>query len=178
MARSWFDWLTGKSDTVDRRETVPAAVSVPSPADYDPLTGALRWERFLPLLEAEQAQAPGVMLIVDLAEHSHRLATSQCEDKEVLPLLASAIRQSIRVDDLLAHVEGHRFAALLRGASEEYGEAIKARVLESVENTIFLSDNGLVNLDVVVGSAPYSPLESGNLMSSAMSQLPRQQDAD
>lgn len=178
MAKSWLGWLTGRNDKRDRRADVPPAIEPISARDIDPMTGALRWDRFVTLLEAERAQGPGVLLLVDLTEHSQRLATSQCQDEEVLPLLASAIRQSIRGDDLLAHVEGHRFAALLRGASAEFGEAIKARVLESVENTIFLSEDGLVSLDVLIGSVQYSPLESGDLVSTAMSKLSRQQDAD
>src|SRR5690606_10974138 len=112
-----------------RQSEVPLAIPVGSD-DIDQLTGALKWHRFTSLLDAEHQRAPGVLLVVDLSSRSQSLAqmAGQKAD-EILPWLAQAIRQAMRSDDLLAHVDGYRFAVLLRGAPHDVAESVSNRIL-------------------------------------------------
>lgn len=173
MAKSWFGWLSGKDEKGEvRRAEVPRAVIAVTPQDIDPFTGALRWDRFMVMLEAERAQGPGVLLLVDLTTRSGSAsaATGQ-RDEEILPWLSQSIQQAIRSDDLLAHVEGYRFAVLLRGAPEEVGSAISARILESVDDTIFMTADGIVHLGVTVGGVVYAQSGEGDLVDEAVTNL-------
>ncbi|MBN9333054.1 diguanylate cyclase [Devosia sp.] len=157
MAKSWFSWFDGKNeDTADRRAVVPRPLIDIGPDDIDPITGALYWDRFQTMLDAEQAQAPGVLLVIDLSERSNRVRNDD-HDKtaEILPWLAQAIRQAVRSDDLLAHVDGFRFAVLLRGAPQQAGQATCDRILESVDNTIFMTAGGISRLGVTIGGAVF-----------------------
>jgi GGDEF domain-containing protein len=142
---------------MERRAEVPRAAVAVTPDDLDPLTGGLRWERFQFMLAAEQAQASGVLLAIDLTTRSDQAlaATGQTVD-DILPWMAKAISQAIRRDDLLSHLEGFRFAVLLRGAPQDMAAAISERILESVDDTIFLTKDGIVHLDVSVGGAVYA----------------------
>lgn len=157
MARSWFGWLTGKRDEgVERRAEVPQAAVAVQPQDIDPLTGALRWDRFLSMFDTEQEQAPGVLLVIDLGTQSESIEMiASGKEGEILPWLAQSIRQAIRSDDLLAHVTGYRFAVLLRGARQDVGNAISERILESVDNTIFMTAEGIAHLEVTIGGVAY-----------------------
>jgi GGDEF domain-containing protein len=158
MAKSWFNWFDGKNDdeAADRRADVPRPAIAIGPDDIDPMTGALYWKRFQDMLDAEQARAPGVLLVVDLSERSNRIRSDDHEKAaEILPWLAQAIRQAIRSDDLLTHVDGFRFAVLLRGAPQQVGKATCDRILESVDNTIFMTADGISRLGVTIGGAVF-----------------------
>jgi GGDEF domain-containing protein len=173
VAKSWFSWLTGKDDKGEtRRADVPRAAIEITPQDLDPTTGALRWDRFVAMLDAERAQGPGVLLIIDLSARSGSVsAITGHRDEEILPWLAQSIQQAIRSDDLLAHVDDYRFAALLRGAPPEVASAISARILESVDDTIFMTSDGIVHLGVTVGGAVYAPAGEGNIVDAAIDNL-------
>lgn len=175
MARSWFGWLTGKRDEgVERRVEAPRTQIVIEPQDVDPVTGALHWERFLALFQAEQAQAPGVLLVIDLSTRSHSIELIAAERQgEILPWLAQAIRQAVRSDDLLAHVDAYRFAVLLRGARQEVGAAISRRILESVDNTIFMTAEGIAHLDITIGGAAFAPAPGHDPYDEALHNLDR-----
>lgn len=152
--KTWFGWLTRKDDDADMRQTdVPPVAIAIRPDDIDPLTGALHWSRFTAMLEAEQAQGPGVLLIIDLSAHTGRLSA---EDEEILPWLARTIKKAIRSDDLLAHVEGMRFAALLRGAPQHIGAAVSERIFDMVDDTVFATPEGTVHLGATVAGAVYA----------------------
>ena len=177
--KSVFDWFSGKkAQQGERRQTdVPAAIPVASD-DIDQLTGALKWHRFTALLEAEQQQAQGVLLVVDLSSRSQSLAlTAGQKEEEILPWLAQAIRQAMRSDDLLAHVDGYRFAVLLRGAPQEVAEAVSNRILESVDDTIFMTAHGIAQLGVKVGGASFAPGAERDVVESAVSNLDKAREA-
>lgn len=173
VAKSWFGWLTGGDDKGEtRRAEVPRAAIEIMPQDIDPVTGALYWDRFAVMLEAEQTQGPGVLLIVDLSTRSGNVteATGLKAD-EILPWLAQSIRQAIRADDLLAHVDRYCFAALLRGAPQEVGSAVSERILESIDDTIFMTTDGIVHLGVTVGGAVYQQSSDLDALDEAMANL-------
>jgi GGDEF domain-containing protein len=155
MSKSWFGWLAGKGDDkVDRRKDVAPAAFEVTERDVDPLTGALRWDRFMTIFNVEQAQAPGALLLIDLRTKDEGIDPNEWEEN--LPWLAQAIRQAIRSDDLLAHVSDYRFAVLLRGAPQHLAEAISRRILESVDDTIFMTADGLAQLETSIGGVSFA----------------------
>jgi hypothetical protein len=172
MKKNWFGWLSGKGDVEgDRRKEVsPAAARVTEP-DFDVLTGALRWDRFMEIFNLEQAQAPGVLLLIDLGSRTGDIEGSDWEQN--LPWLAQAIRQAIRSDDLLAHVSDHRFAVLLRGASQTLGEAISQRILKSVDNTIFMTAQGVASLETAIGGTGFEVESNRDVLADALANLDR-----
>lgn len=173
MAKSWFGWFGGKTE-VERRTERPAAAIAVGADDIDHLTGALYWDRFQVMLEAEQAQEPGVLLLIDLSERSIRVGTTEQEKAlEILPWLAQAIRQAIRADDLLAHVDGYRFAVLLRGAPQEIGQIIGDRILDSVDNTIFMTADGISKLEVTIGGSVFEMADGRAVFDLAAANLDR-----
>ncbi|WEK03738.1 MAG: diguanylate cyclase [Candidatus Devosia phytovorans] len=124
------------------------------PEDFDPRTRTLKWDRFMAMIEAERDQGPGALLLIDLTDQSRMVAGAvPGAANDVLPLLAQALRAAIRADDLVAHSDGYRFVILLRGASEQVGKDVRERVIDSVEDTIFITHDGImpiaVNVDYV-----------------------------
>lgn len=173
MAKSWFGWFGGKTEVERRTERPRAAITI-GPDDIDPLTGALYWDRFQEMLQAEQAQEPGVLLLIDLSERSVRAgASEEAKALEILPWLAQAIRQAIRADDLLAHVDGYRFAVLLRGAPQEVGQITSDRILDSVDNTIFMTADGISKLDVTIGGTMFEVADGKAIFDTASANLER-----
>ena len=169
MKRPWFGWLTGKGDGGDRRKSVPPAAFEVGERDLDPLTGALRWDRFMTIFNVEQAQAPGVLLLIDLRTRTEGIDANEWEEN--LPWLAQAIRQSIRSDDLLAHVSDYRFAVLLRGASQHLAEAISRRILQSVDDTIFMTADGVEPLETSIGGASFEGGARRDVVADAIANL-------
>lgn len=180
MAKSWFSWLTGKdksNNAAERRTARPQAAIVPKAEDFDPLTGALRWDRFLAMMNEEQAQAPGVLLIIDLSDRSATVSSiRRGKEEEIVPWMAEAIRQAIRSEDLLAHVEGYRFAALLRGAPQDVGSDISERVLESIDNTLFMTAEGVAKLEVTIGGAVFAENSGRDILAEAIINLGQAQN--
>ncbi|MCR6636350.1 diguanylate cyclase [Devosia sp.] len=173
MAKSWFGWFGGKTEVERRAERPRAAIAV-GPDDIDPLTGALYWDRFQVMLKAEQAQEPGVLLLIDLSERSIRVgATEEEKALEILPWLAQAIRQAIRADDLLAHVDGYRFAVLLRGAPQAVGQMTSDRILDLVDNTIFMTADGISKLDITIGGTVFEVADGQAVFDTAAANLDR-----
>ena len=170
MIKSWFTWLTGKTERGgDRRQEVAPAAFEMGARDIDPLTGALRWDRFMTIFNVEQAQAPGVLLLIDLSTVTDGIETAEWEEN--LPWLAQAIRQAIRADDLLAHVSDYRFAVLLRGASQFRSEAISLRILESVEDMAFMTIDGVAQLETSIGGASFNGGERRDVVADAIANL-------
>lgn len=152
MKKSWLGRFSrSENHGMERRADVAEALEPIVGEDYDPRTRTLKWDRFMTMLEAEQSQGPNALLLVDLTVQSHRMADAVLgAAKDVLPLLAQALRQAIREDDLVAHSDGYRFVVLLRGASQDVGQAVGARIEESVDDTIFITAAGVLPLEVAV----------------------------
>lgn len=159
MTRSWKDWFTGRSAANWERRAGTAPQLPPlDPADYDPVTGTLHWAKFTTILEAERTHFAGALLVIDLDERSAEIETLAEESrKNVLPWLAQSIRQAVRADDLVTHLYDYRFAVLLRGAAQDMAETVANRIRESVDDTIFMTNEGIARLGVAVGGATYDP---------------------
>ena len=74
-----------------------------------------------------------------------------------MPWLAQLIRQAVRAEDLVAHLYDYRFAVLLRGAAQDVAETVAERIRESVDDTLFMTAEGVSRLGVAVGGAIYDP---------------------
>ena len=159
MARSWREWFTGKtSENWDRRSRSAPDSPPLEMGDLDPLTGTLHWVRFMAVLNTIQEQAPGAILVVDLDDRSTSINSIAGDDQaDVLPWLAQAVRQAIRADDLVAHLQDYRFAVLLRGADQQMAGTVAARIQESVYDTLFMTAGGIVRLSVAVGGVTLLP---------------------
>lgn len=176
MSKSWFGWRAGKgNDKVDRRKDVAPAAFEVTERDLDPLTGALRWDRFMTILNVEQVQAPGVLLVIDLSAKAGQIEATATQRDENLPWLAQSIRQAIRSNDLVAYVGDYRFAVLLRGASQHLGEAISNRILESVDDTIFMTAEGLAELEMSIGGVSFDSGARGDVVADATANLEQAQ---
>jgi GGDEF domain-containing protein len=173
MIKTWFGWLAGIDDEkVDRRKDVKPAAFEVGKKDLDPLTGALRWDRFMTMLNVEQVQAPGVLLLIDLSSRTP-VEGAVSERVENLPWLAQSIRQAIRSDDLLAHVADYRFAVLLRGASQHLGEVISSRILESVDKTILMNAKDNAEFEMSIGGVRFDSGVGGDVVAWATANLDR-----
>lgn len=150
--------------------------------DLDPITGTLLWTRFADLLESETSSGPGgALLVVDLDRQGQAVANlAQGDQSEIVQLLAGAVRQAIRAGDLVTHLETCRFAVLLRGASQDIADGVAARIMESVDNTVFLLSQGIAQLSVAIGGVVFSHNKpaSGDLLGSATANLDVASDAE
>ena len=173
MIKSWYNWLTGNRESdAERRVETPSPANAVAPDDIDPTTGALRWERFLAMFNDEQEQAPGVLLVIDLSTHSESIDMVAANNRDdILPWLAQAIRAAIRSDDLLAHVSEYRFAALLRAAPQDLADSISRRIMESVDNTIFMTTDGIARLGVTIGGSRFGERHGEEVINAAMANL-------
>jgi GGDEF domain-containing protein len=156
------------NDRIDRRRNErPPAIAI-RPSDLDPASGTLRSDRFMAMVAAEQAQRPGALLLIDLADRAEFVAAGNpAAPQETLILMAQAIRQAVRFDDLVGHVEGYRFAVLLRGAPADLADAIAQRICDSVDDTVFLTHDGISQLDVAVGGTVFEQGEGRDLYTDA-----------
>lgn len=157
---SWLSRVAGTAFSGKERRSQSMAPPITITArDIDPETGVLRSDRFLTILAAEQARASGALLIIDMASRVDRLAQIAVADRaETLGMLAQAIRQAVRADDIIGHVEGDRFAVLLRGAEQSIAGMIAQRICDSVDDTLFIGpDQSLAKFDVAVGGATFQP---------------------
>ncbi|WP_157955661.1 MULTISPECIES: GGDEF domain-containing protein [Devosia] len=161
MAKSWLDWFTGKGvDDWDRRAKSAPEMPPLDPEDFDPVTGAIHWAKFTRILEAERLQSAGALLVIDLNERSAEIESLAEESrKSVLPWLSQSIRHAVRADDLVTHLYGYRFAVLLRGAAQEVADTVAKRIRESVDDTIFMTNEGISRLGVAVGGVTYDPAD-------------------
>ncbi|MET3898964.1 GGDEF domain-containing protein [Devosia sp. UYZn731] len=178
--KDWLAGLTGgPNDRADRRQNErPAPIAI-QPGDLDPLTGALRGERFMAMMAAEQALQPGALLLIDMTDRADGLTSGNPDTSdEALMLLAQAIRQAVRYDDLVGHVEGYRFAVLLRGAPQPLADAIAQRICDSVDDTVFLTHEGITQLEVAVGGAVFKQGNGRDLYTDAQKALDAARHAD
>ncbi len=123
-------------------------------ARHDDLTGLLNRESFFAVLDASRSKADrGALLIID-ADHFKRINDSygHLAGDEALLLIASALKRSVRADDVLGRVGGEEFCAFLVGADEHETRRIAERVRREVEQVHFRPvDERTVPLTVSIG---------------------------
>lgn len=154
MVKSRLGWFSHRwRKKKDRRSRVDPEPLPISAGDLDPVLGTILWPRFVEMLDSEvSAGRGGALLVLDLDSQGRSAAVLVDRNRqEILPLLAQSIRQAVRSGDPIAHLDACRFVVLLRGAPQEVGDSIARRILESVDDTVFLIGEGLVRLSVGVG---------------------------
>ena len=175
MKKPWLDWFSGQTEgDADRRGKSASAIPTLDSADLDLATGTVVWPKFMAILEAEKAQLPGALLVIDLERPAADLASNTENGRaEILPLLAQAIKQAIRHEDLVTHVYDYRFAVLLRGAAQEIADTVADRIRASVDDTLFMSVDGILRLGVDVGGVVYLPTSArqDDIIAAAMTNL-------
>jgi GGDEF domain-containing protein len=182
MMGTFGKWLRGltrhRIDGVDRRQNERPPVVEVQAGDIDPASGAIRSDRFMAMVALEQALQPGALLLIDMANSigprpAHPLAASE----SLLPM-ALAIRQAVRADDLVGHIEGYRFAVLLRGAPQDLAGAIAERIYDSVADTMFWTEDGITQLEIAVGGTVFHPGTGLNPYANAQRALNAAQELD
>lgn len=176
MAKSRFGWSGGKDpENPDRRLSATPEPLSSVQADLDPVLGTHAWTSLAGILEADKSAGHGgALLVIDLDSQSSVLvAKIEADQNEIVTLLADAVRRAIRSSDLIAHLEGHRFAVLLRGAPNDVAQSVADRVHESVRNTVFLLGAGIAPLSVDVGGVLFEDemLDTKALLHSATENL-------
>jgi diguanylate cyclase (GGDEF)-like protein len=157
MTRSWLQWSADyEGGSGDRRQAPGSEIPALDPSDFDPVLGTLNWVKFTEVLDAARAQSAGAVLVVDLDDRSSVIQlVAGLAGEDLLPWLAQAIRRAVRADDLVTHVDGCRFAVLLRGAAQEVANAVADRIREAVEDTMFSTVAGSSKLGVAVSGVAF-----------------------
>lgn len=158
MVKSRIGWFADRwRKAKDRRSRPTIRPLSISNQDLDPALGTMLWPRFIAMLDSEIAAGrPGALLVLDLDGKASSASDLVARNRqEILPLLAQAIRQAVRSGDLIAHLDACRFVILLRDAPQDVADQVARRILESVDDTVFLLAEGLVRLSVGVGGVAF-----------------------
>ncbi|MCB1384015.1 MAG: GGDEF domain-containing protein [Notoacmeibacter sp.] len=129
-------------------------------ADVDPMTGFLNRDAFLNRLAGRRRRCDaGALLVID-ADHFKQVNDRyghQAGD-EALMAMATAMRGSVREDDLLGRIGGEEFAILLAGATAQDALLIAERIRCAVEAVRFEPADGIRHrLTVSVGGVSHHP---------------------
>ncbi len=134
-------------------------------ASEDPLTGVSNRRAFDDALRAIAAEvavaratgnpdSPTSLLLIDLDEFKAVNDTyGHVVGDEVLRAVAAAIRGVARADDVVARLGGDEFVILARGADEEAGSRLAARVATAISSLHVGTRRGTVSLQASVGVA-------------------------
>ncbi|MFC0008404.1 GGDEF domain-containing protein [Devosia nitrariae] len=127
--------------------------------NLDLATGVLNARAFMATVGDELGKGPGALLLIDATQFSVRRPHNRIASRdEPLRLIAGTIRTSVRADDLVGRLATNRFAVYLKGANDADSEQIAQRICESVENTIYLSDQRTIGaLSVSIGGTMTRP---------------------
>ena len=136
----------------------------------DPLTGTYNYHYFRRRLEEEFKRAKRfihslylVLLDIDFLESINEEMGEETGDK-VIRQLAALLRNSLRHNDILSHIEGGRFSIILPEVDlEEVRLAIK-RIFNKIEHTEFGERKHPLSLKVSVGVSgfPYKNVNSAS----------------
>jgi diguanylate cyclase (GGDEF)-like protein len=182
VAKSWLSkFVAGEETPAQRRASAPIIAADISDADRDPSLGTVALSTFTRVVEQEKSHPGGALLFIDLDAKSALMTPEIAElHDETLIWLAQAIVQCVRSDDLVSHVEGYKFAVLLRGAKQEVAASVAERILQSVDNTIFLTSDGIAPLGVDVGGVVFADSDrpADDLVRSAADNLDTARSSD
>jgi len=84
---------------------------------------------------------------------------------QVLIVVASAIREQIRNNDILVRYGGEEFVALLANIEEPMVQAIAERVRKKVKELVIDTKEGDISVTISIGSATYKPIKGKHLKS-------------
>jgi diguanylate cyclase (GGDEF)-like protein len=148
---------------------------------YDRLTGCLNGAVFTSMVDRRAARPSGPRSGAFLVIHPEHLSSINLRfgldwGDEALRLIASAIRSSVRKDDLIGRIGTAMFGVFLPGASEEDAKEIGKRVREAVGQIYFAPKGDKDVLAIRVGGVVFEhELAFEDMFRSAeegMSQLP------
>jgi GGDEF domain-containing protein len=183
MVKSRIGWSADRwRKTKDRRSRPAAKAIAIRTEDLDPVLGTLPLRRFLAILDDEvSSKGAGALLVLDLDGKARSTADLVARNRqEILPLLAQAIRQAVRSGDLIAHLDACRFVILLRGAPQAVADKVARRILDSVDDTVFLVAEGLIRLSVGVGGVAFGSgtMDRRQMLERAAENLERMAELD
>ncbi len=129
-------------------------------ASTDWLTSCLNRRAFTNAVNARLA-ASGVLLIID-ADNFKAINDRHGHDRgdEVLQIMATAIRDNVREDDLVGRIGGEEFGVFLPGAGLETASAIAERIRRAVQTTPFAPDGSSIRMTVSIGGACFEGASS------------------
>lgn len=183
MVKSRIGWFADRWRKEKDRRSRPAAKPLAiRTEDLDPRLGTLLLPRFIAMLDSEiSSGSTGALLVLDLDGKARSAADLVARNRqEILPLLALAIRQAVRGGDLIAHLDACRFVILLRGAPQGVADKVARRILDSVDDTVFLVAEGLIRLSVGVGGVAFGSgtVDRREMLERAAENLERIRDLD
>ncbi|AZO09698.1 GGDEF domain-containing protein [Mesorhizobium sp. M3A.F.Ca.ET.080.04.2.1] len=109
---------------------------------YDRLTGCLNGAVFMSMVDRRAARAAGPRSGAFLVIHPEHLASINLRfglgwGDEALRLIASAIRSSVRKDDLIGRLGNSMFGVFLPGATKQDAKEVGERIREAVGQIYF-----------------------------------------
>ncbi|TPK63135.1 GGDEF domain-containing protein [Mesorhizobium sp. B2-3-3] len=148
-------------------------------ASYDGLTGCLNGTVFASLIErrAVKPSAPGSRSGAFLVIHPEHLRAINLRfglgwGDEALRLIASAIRSSVRSEDVIGRIGASMFGVFLPGASEADARKIGERIRAGVSQVYFAPQGGEEVLAVKLGGVVFEQeLEFEDMFRSAAERL-------
>ncbi|MDD3481319.1 bifunctional diguanylate cyclase/phosphodiesterase [Azovibrio restrictus] len=131
-------------------------------AQHDPLTGLPNRQLFLSRLEhalerSVRQQCSGAVLILDLDQFKHvNDSLGHPAGDELLQVVASRLRRSLRDQDTLARLGGDEFLILLEDQRDAEGVAIVAeKLLQSLAQPFHISSGNEVYMGASIGICLY-----------------------
>lgn len=122
----------------------------------DPMTGVLNRAAFRSQAEENLRRAAGALLLIDVdhfKQVNDRFGHQLGDD--ALKIVAAAIRQAVRAQDIIGRIGGEEFAVYLPGAPHEVASSVAERIRASVEaSAIRAGDGADVPVTVSIGVAP------------------------
>ncbi len=124
-------------------------------AERDFLTGLPNREAFVTQLHRYLSRDRGGMLLFLDVDHFKRVNDTYGHDggDKALQLIASALAEHVRPDDLLARVGGEEFVIYLREIAPKESEAVVTRLRHAVSNIAFGPDDKPCTLSISIGGA-------------------------
>ncbi|WP_312891222.1 GGDEF domain-containing protein [Mesorhizobium silamurunense] len=127
---------------------------------YDHLTGCLNGAVFTSMIDRRAARPSGPRSGAFLVIHPEHLASINLRfglgwGDEALRLIASAIRSSLRKDDLIGRIGNSMFGVFLPGATQQDAKEIGERVREAVGQIYFAPKGDKDVLTIRVGGVVF-----------------------
>ncbi len=122
----------------------------------DPMTGLLNRETFLSILERRHRRSDHGVLVIADADYFKNINDNfgHLNGDTALRLMADAIQDSVRGEDIVGRIGGEEFAIFLSSANSEQAAEVSERVRRAVECIAFQTTCGAsVRLTLSAGAA-------------------------